>query len=112
MRTLSRLRRLCFAAAALALVLAVITPAIAKAADDPDADRPVNWSGLAAATAIHAQADSQNGVLPVKDPFFANFPDASSNWDPGTANARASTYYPGPTALGGISIASTRSPRD
>jgi hypothetical protein len=97
-------RRACFASAALLLVLAVVAPALAKAADDPDADRPVNWGGQASATAIHAQADSKNGVLPVKDPFFANFPDANGNWDPGTANARASTYYPGPTALGGISL--------
>jgi hypothetical protein len=104
MRILSRLRRLCFAAAALALVLAAITPAIAKAADDPDADRPIVWGGDASASGIHFQADTTTGVLPVKDPFFGNFPDGASNWDGGTANARASTYYPGPTAPGAASL--------
>ena len=104
MRTLSRVRRLCFAAAALILVLAVVTPALAKAADDPDADRPVVWAGNAAAAAIHAQVDSKNGVLPVYQPFFANIPDASSQWDTGTANARASTYYPGPTGENAIPL--------
>jgi hypothetical protein len=99
----SRLRRVLFASAALLLVLAAVVPAVAKA-DDTDPDRPIVWTGQAAATAIHAQADSKGGVLPVKDPFFANLPDAASNWDPGTANARASTYYPGPTALGGLSL--------
>jgi hypothetical protein len=103
-RTLSRVRRLCFASAALILVLAVVTPALAKAADDPDADRPVVWAGNAAAAAIHVQVDSKNGVLPVYQPFFANIPDASSQWDPGTANARASTYYPGPTGENAVNL--------
>ncbi|MCU1450648.1 MAG: hypothetical protein JWP02_2818 [Acidimicrobiales bacterium] len=97
-------RRACFASAALLLVLAVVTPALARAADDPDADRPVVWGGNAAASAFHAQADSKNGVLPVYQPFYVDFPDAQSNWDPNTANARASTYYPGPTAQNGINL--------
>jgi hypothetical protein len=104
-RALSRVRRACFVAAALLVVTAVVAPVMAKAAPtDPDADRPVVWSGNASATPIHGQADSKNGVLPVYQPFFANFPDAASNWDPGTAYARASTYYPGPTGTNGVNL--------
>jgi hypothetical protein len=103
-RILSRVRRLCFASAALILLLAVVAPAFARAADDPDADRPVVWGGDAAAAAIHAQVDTKQGVLPVYQPFFANFPDAQTEWNPGTANARASTYYPGPTGTNAIPL--------
>lgn len=101
--TMRRLRRLCFAAAALILLLAAVAPRFAKA-EDPDDGRPVVWAGQADASGIHAQADSTSGILPVKDPFFATTPDASATWDTLRANSRASTYYPGPTALGGVSL--------
>ena len=105
MRMLSRIRRLCFAAAALILLTALVLPAVAKAApSDPDADRPIVWNGNAAASAIQGTADSKNGVLPVQQPFFAAFPDAASSWDNGTQYARASTYYPGPTGTGGLAL--------
>lgn len=104
MKVVSRLRRACFGAAALLVVTAAVAPVIAKAASDPDADRPTVWKGVADAAAVHAQADSKNGVLPVYQPFFANFPDASTIWDPGTAYARASTYYPGPTGVNSLNL--------
>jgi hypothetical protein len=100
MRTLRRLRRLCFAAAALILLAALVVPAVAKAApNDPDADRPIVWNGLASASAIHVNADRSQGILPLKDPFFANFPEAESDWDNGSNNARASLVFPGPAGV-------------
>ena len=104
-RVVSRLRRACFGAAALLVVTAVVAPVVAHAAPtDPDANRPIVWEGDASATPIHGQADSKNGVLPVYQPFYANFPDSATQWDPGTAYARASTYYPGPTGTNGVNL--------
>ena len=104
-RAVSRLRRACFLAAALLVATAAAAPMIARAAPaDPDANRPIVWSGESSASAIHAQADSKNGVLPVYQPFFANFPDAATNWDPTTAYARASTYYPGATGTNALNL--------
>ena len=104
-RALSRVRRACFGAAVVLVTTAVVAPMVARAApSDPDADRPIVWSGNASASPIHGQADSKNGVLPVYQPFFANIPDAASTWDPGTAYARASTYYPGPTGTNTLNL--------
>jgi hypothetical protein len=100
MRTLSRVRRACFIAAALLVVAAVVVPAVGKAApSDPDADRPIVWDGLASASAIHFNADRSQGILPLKDVFFANFPEAESDWDNGSNNARASLVFPGPAGV-------------
>src|SRR5205085_934731 len=96
----SRVRRACFIAAALLVVTAAIAPVIAKAAPaDPDADRPTVWNGLASASAIHVNADRNEGILPLKDPFFASFPEAESDWDTGSNNARASLVFPGPAGV-------------
>ena len=97
-------RRACFLAAALLAVAALVVPQVAKAANDPDAERPINWSGQASASAIIGTADSKGGVLPVQQPFFAAFPDAGSQWDGNSQYARASTYYPGPTGTGGLAL--------
>jgi hypothetical protein len=101
---LTRLRRACFGAAAILVGAAVIAPVMAKAANDPDADRPVVWSGQASASAIIATVDSKNGVLPVQKPFFASIPDAASAWDTDSQYARASTYYPGPTGTAALNL--------
>src|SRR5438874_11276488 len=98
-----RLRRLCFASAALLLGVAAVVPAVAKAApNDPDADRPIVWRGNALASAVHAQADRSEGILPLKDPFYASFPDAESDWDTGSNNARASMFFPGPAGVSAV----------
>src|SRR4051812_12461715 len=99
-KVVSRLRRACFGAAALLVVTAAAAPVIAKAApNDPDADRPIVWSGTASASAIHVNADRSQGILPLKDVFFASFPEAESDWDNGTNNARASLLFPGPAGV-------------
>ncbi|MBV8980298.1 MAG: hypothetical protein JO086_05300 [Acidimicrobiia bacterium] len=103
-RVLRRVRRACFLAAALLVVAALVVPQVAKAANDPDADRPITWSGQASASAIIGTADSKGGVLPVQQPLFAAFPDAGSQWDANSQYARASTYYPGPTGTGGLAL--------
>src|SRR5581483_5399641 len=104
-KALTRVRRACFLAAALLIATAAIGPVVAKAAvSDPDADRPTVWSGQASANALIATADSKNGVLPVQKPFFAGFPDAASAWDASSQYARASTYYPGPTAASAVNL--------
>ena len=99
MRVVSRLRRACFIAAALLVATAAVAPVVAKAAIDPDANRPIAWAGTANAAAIHFTTDRKEGLLPLKDVFFANFPDAESDWDTQSNNARASTYYPGPAGV-------------
>jgi len=100
MKALTRVRRACFIAAALLVATAAVAPVVAKAAPaDPDADRPIAWNGTAEAAAIHFTTDRKEGLLPLKDVFFANFPDAESDWTPATNNARASTYYPGPAGV-------------
>jgi hypothetical protein len=104
MRALARVRRACFVAAAGLVATAVIAPVAARAASDPDADRPTVWNGQASASAIVATADSKNGVLPVQQPFFAAFPDAAGTWDANSQYARASTYYPGPTGAAGLNL--------
>jgi hypothetical protein len=99
-KVVSRLRRACFGAAALLVVTAAAAPVIAKAApNDPDADRPIVWSGNAQASAIHVNADRSQGILPLKDVFFASFPEAESDWDTGSNNARASLVFPGPAGV-------------
>ncbi|MBV9410135.1 MAG: hypothetical protein JO148_00955, partial [Acidimicrobiia bacterium] len=104
-KALARVRRVCFLAAAILVATAAIGPVVAKAAvSDPDASRPVVWSGQASANAVIATADSKNGVLPVQSPFFAGFPDAAGTWDANSQYARASTYYPGPTAASGVNL--------
>ncbi|MBV9039726.1 MAG: hypothetical protein JOZ68_01900 [Acidimicrobiia bacterium] len=103
-RLVRYVRRACFLAAALLVVAALVVPEVAKAANDPDADRPLNWAGQASASALIATADSKGGVLPVQQPFFAAFPDAGSQWDGNSQYARASTYYPGPTGTGGVAL--------
>jgi len=104
-RAVSRLRRACFAAAALLVGTAAAAPVVARAApSDPDADSTIVWNGSASASAIQGTADSKNGVLPVQQPFFAAFPDTDSSWDTGSQYARASTYYPGPTGTGGLAL--------
>jgi hypothetical protein len=96
----TRLRRACFIAAGLLVVAAAAAPVVAKAApNDPDADRPIVWNGLASASAIHVNADRSQGILPLKDPFFASFPEAESDWDTGSNNARASLVFPGPAGV-------------
>jgi len=100
MKVVSRLRRACFIAAGLLVTTAAIVPVVAKAApSDPDADRPIVWNGSASASAIHVNADRSQGVLPLKDPFFASFPEAESDWDTGSNNARASLVFPGPAGV-------------
>ncbi|MBV8984728.1 MAG: hypothetical protein JO248_09845, partial [Acidimicrobiia bacterium] len=89
-RLVRYVRRACFLAAALLVVAALVVPEVAKAANDPDADRPLNWAGQASASALIATADSKGGVLPVQQPFFAAFPDAGSQWDGNSQYARAS----------------------
>jgi hypothetical protein len=99
-KVVSRVRRACFIAAGLMVVTAAIAPVVAKAApSDPDADRPIVWSGLASASAIHVNADRNQGVLPLKDPFFMSAPEAESDWDNGSNNARASLVFPGPAGV-------------
>src|SRR4051812_39457835 len=100
MKVVSRVRRACFIAAALLVVTAAAAPVVAKAAPgDPDANRPIAWSGTATAAAIHFTTDRKQGLLPLKDVFYANFPDAESDWDAQSNNARASLYYPGPAGV-------------
>ena len=102
---MKRVRLLCLAAAALLTALAIGVPAIAKAdQSDADANRSVAWSGLAQATGIHQTLDSEHGVLPVKSPFYGDAPDAESDWGNDYDNARASTYYPGPTATYAVNL--------
>jgi hypothetical protein len=99
-KVVSRLRRAFFIAAALLVVTAAAAPVVAKAApNDPDADRPIAWNGLASASAIHVNADRTQGILPLKDVFFASFPEAESDWDTGSNNARASLVFPGPAGV-------------
>ena len=103
---MKRVRLLCLAAAALLTALAIGVPAVARAADQSDADasRALAWSGVAQATGLHQTLDSEHGVLPVQSPFYGDSPDAESDWNNNANNARASTYYPGPTATYGINL--------
>src|SRR5205085_5325196 len=78
--------------------------AVARADDDPDATRPSKWTGAADASAVHQTVDTEGGVLPVYQPFFGNFPDADSTWNNNGGSARASTYYPGPTAMNALPL--------
>jgi hypothetical protein len=99
-RALRRVRRALFLAAALLVATAAVAPVIARAApSDPDADRPIVWSGNASASAIHVNADRSQGLLPLKDPFFMSAPEAESDWDNGSNNARASLVFPGPAGV-------------
>ena len=45
-------RRLCFATAAALTLLAAFGPTLARAVEDPDADRPTTWSGQASASGV------------------------------------------------------------
>src|SRR5437763_966468 len=72
--------------------------------DNPDANRATVWAGAANANGVHQTVDSKNGVLPVYQPFYGDFPDADSNWSNGGGDARASVYYPGPTATRAIPL--------
>jgi hypothetical protein len=103
-RTVRWARRLCFATAAALTLLAAVGPTLAQALDDVDADRPIAWTGHASASGIHQNFDSEQGILPVKDPFFGNLPDAESNWGNFASDARASLYYPGPAGASGINL--------
>src|SRR4051812_41599570 len=96
--TVRRMRRTCFASAALILLLAALVPTFAKAPEDPDANRPSVWGGEATAYGFHGAADRDAGLLPLPNAITANFPDGFTNWDPNTNNARASTYFPGQAA--------------
>ena len=77
MRVVSRVRRACFIAAALLVATAAVAPVVAKAAGDPDANRPIAWSGSVNASGLHATADRTQQLLPLQHPFFGNFPDAA-----------------------------------
>jgi len=99
-KVVTRLRRACFIAAGFLVITAAIAPVVSRAAaNDPDADRPIAWNGLATASGIHVNADRSQGILPLKDVFFASFPEAESDWDTGSNNARASLVFPGPAGV-------------
>jgi hypothetical protein len=62
------------------------------------------FSGVAAATAIHQEANGQSGIGPTSQPFYGSFPDGLSQFSASGTLARGSTYWPGATVngLGGL----------
>src|SRR2546425_10074330 len=96
MRTLRWARRLCLAAAAALLVLAIIGPSLAGAQNDQG--RPDYFVGVAAATGVHHEFDRATGGLSVAiESFYGQFPDGLGVFSTDQGRSRASTFYPGHT---------------
>jgi flagellar basal body rod protein FlgC len=103
-RALRWVRRSCLGGAALFGMVALLGPTVAGADSTSGSSRPDVFAGVAAATAIHQEANGQAGIGPTSQPFYGSFPDGLSQFSASGTLARASTYWPGATVngLGGL----------
>ncbi|HMC53387.1 MAG TPA: hypothetical protein VKI64_11555, partial [Acidimicrobiales bacterium] len=92
-------RRLCFGGAAALGAFALLAPSSAGA-DDTSSGRPAVFAGLAGAAGIHQEANTRGNIGPTSEPVYGNVPDGLGVLSSGELKARASTFYPGATALG------------
>jgi hypothetical protein len=85
-------------------VVALLGPTVAGADSPSGSAHPDVFSGVAAATAIHQEANGQSGIGPTSQPLYGSFPDGLSQFSASGTLARGSTYWPGATVngLGGL----------
>ncbi len=95
------------ARALLAVLLAAVSLAAggAAAASAAGSSDLSVWQGTAGAAGVHVIVNTDPQAVPVDSLIDVQTPQASSSWDStGTAEARGSTLYPGPTGTGGLGL--------
>ena len=112
MKRLRWARRLCLAAAAALLVLAIVGPSLAGAQTD-QSNRPDYFVGVAAATGVHHEFDRATGGLSIAiESIYGQFPDGLSVFSTDYGRSRASTFYPGNTARALPGLLCSQTPGD
>lgn len=98
-----RLRRVCFVAAAMCLLLALAAPS-SQAQGDDDGPRPEVFRGMASSQVASVQID-RDALLPVPELFRFIALDGAGTYETNNRQARASLLFPGNGLILGPSLA-------
>jgi hypothetical protein len=96
--TIRTVRLGCITAAMLIAGAVLVGPVLAAPGDS--APLPTNYAGVATVSGVFEHADSQPGVAPTSQPFYASFGDGNSTYAAQSLLAEASPYNPGATVTG------------